>query len=295
MESAFNPVTALRQDERPPTTDTLLLDADEEQENVVAQISAGNSVVVKTLPGTGGTQTIVNAIGALVGQHKRVLVVSPRRSSLDDISHRLTQVGLAGLAVTPRTLRRDVIQSIGRNEKATQPRVNDVDDALVRLRKVLLDYRAALTRKDPVLGVSVLEALGELSRLSLLPTPPSTTARLDREAIELLARDRAIAADSLIKSARLGRVPVRAQRFALVRRILRHHGRRQRRARPGQEAQPRGTAAPASSAPRPSSGRPGCAPSSPSRSSASTCASSSTCARPSTSSSRPSTTARSPS
>ncbi|MFF1878509.1 AAA family ATPase [Leifsonia sp. NPDC058230] len=204
VEGAFNPVTALRQDERPPTTDTLLLDADEEQENVVAQISAGNSVVVKTLPGTGGTQTIVNAIGALVGQHKRVLVVSPRRSSLDDISHRLTQVGLAGLAVTPRTLRRDVIQSIGRNEKATQPRVNDVDDALVRLRKVLLDYRAALTRKDPVLGVSVLEALGELSRLSLLPTPPSTTARLDREAIELLARDRAIAADSLIKSARLG-------------------------------------------------------------------------------------------
>ncbi|HEY8281788.1 MAG TPA: AAA family ATPase [Leifsonia sp.] len=204
IEGAFNPVRAVRQDERPPATDTLLLDADEEQENVVAQIAAGNSVVVKTLPGTGGTQTIVNAVGALVAQHKRVLVVSPRRSSLDDIAHRLTQVGLPGLAVTPRTLRRDVIQSIGRNEKATQPRVTDVDEALVRLRKVLLDYRAALTRRDPVLRVSVLDALGELSRLSLLPTPPSTTARLDRASIESLANDRPAAADALIRAARLG-------------------------------------------------------------------------------------------
>ena len=94
IESAFNPVEPIRQDERPPATDTLLLDADETQETVVAQIAAGNSVVVKTLPGTGGTQTIVNAIGALVAQHKRVLVVSPRRSSLDDIAQRLAKAGL---------------------------------------------------------------------------------------------------------------------------------------------------------------------------------------------------------
>ncbi|XAO69468.1 AAA family ATPase [Diaminobutyricibacter sp. McL0608] len=204
IEEAYRPVETIGQDERPPATDTLLLDADEEQENVVAQIGAGNSLVVKTLPGTGGTQTIVNAIGVLVAQHKRVLVVSPRRSSLDDIAHRLTQVGLPGLAVTPRTLRRDVIQSIGRNEKATQPRVTEVDDALVRLRKVLLDYRHALVRRDPVLGVSVLDAIHELSRLALLPTPPSTTARLDRLSIELLATDRSDAADALIKAARLG-------------------------------------------------------------------------------------------
>lgn len=204
IEEAYRPAETVGQDERPPATDTLLLDADEEQENVVAQIGAGNSLVVKTLPGTGGTQTIVNAIGVLVAQHKRVLVVSPRRSSLDDIAHRLSQVGLAGLAVTPRTLRRDVIQSIGRNEKATQPRVTEVDDALVRLRKVLLDYRHALVRRDPALGVSVLDAIHELSRLALLPTPPSTTARLDRLSIELLATDRSDAADALIKAARLG-------------------------------------------------------------------------------------------
>ena len=69
------------QDERPPSTDTLLLDADPEQEQVVAEIESGSSLVVKTLPGTGGTQTIVNAIGALVARDKRVLVVgaAPRQ------------------------------------------------------------------------------------------------------------------------------------------------------------------------------------------------------------------------
>jgi hypothetical protein len=204
IEAAYNPVVPIGQDARPPATDTLLLDADPEQENVVAQIAAGNSLVVKTLPGTGGTQTIVNAIGSLVGQHKRVLVVSARRSSLDGISHRLSQVGLAGVAVTPRTLRRDLVQAITRNEKATQPKVGDVDDALVRLRKVLLDYRSALTRRDPALGVSVLDALGELARLAQLPSPPSTTARLDRKALERLAKDRASAAATLIKAAALG-------------------------------------------------------------------------------------------
>ena len=57
---------------------------------------------------TGGTQTVVNAIGELVRAGKRVLVVSPRRSTTDGISHRLTRVGLPGLAVTPRLLRRNL-------------------------------------------------------------------------------------------------------------------------------------------------------------------------------------------
>lgn len=204
IETAYNPVQAMGQDSRPPATDVLLLDADSEQENVVAQISAGNSLVVKTLPGTGGTQTIVNALGTLIGQHKRVLVVSARRASLEGIAHRLGQVGLPGAAVSARTLRRDLMLSIGRNEKADRPQVSDVDDALVRLRKVLLDYRGALTRRDPALGVSVLDALGELTRLSLLPTPPATTARLDHSSIVALATDRAGAAAALIKAAVLG-------------------------------------------------------------------------------------------
>ena len=204
VEESYAPVEPQHPDERAPETDTLLLDADAEQETVIAQIAAGNSVVVKTLPGTGATQTIVNALGCLVAQNKRVLVVSARRSSLLGIAQRLGDVGLAGVAVSPSTLRRDVIRSIGRNEKAAQPQVGEVDDALVRLRKVLIDYRRALAREDPALGISVLDCLTELSRLALLPVPPATTARLSRSSVDLMVADRSVATDAMVQAARLG-------------------------------------------------------------------------------------------
>ncbi|MGB4136855.1 MAG: AAA family ATPase, partial [Microbacterium sp.] len=66
-------------DERAPASDTLLLDADPEQEAVLARIVSGHSLVVATLPGTGGTQTVINALGELVRAGRRVLVVSARR------------------------------------------------------------------------------------------------------------------------------------------------------------------------------------------------------------------------
>jgi hypothetical protein len=204
VEESYAPVEPQHPDQRPPETDTLLLDADAEQELVIAQIAAGNSVVVKTLPGTGATQTIVNALGCLVQQNKRVLVVSPRRSSLLGIAQRFGDVGLAGVAVAPASLRKDVIRSIGRNEKAEQPQVGEIDDALVRLRTVLVDYRGAMAREDPELGISVLDCLRELSRLALLPNAPTTTARLSRAAVELMMVDRSAAADAMVQAASLG-------------------------------------------------------------------------------------------
>ncbi len=204
LGESYVPAEVQDPDHRAPETDTLLLDADSEQEEVIAQIAAGNSVVVKTLPGTGSTQTIVNAIGALVHQNKRVLVVSPRRASLQGIAQRLADIGLAGLPVSPSTLRRDVIRAIGRNEKAKQPKLGEVDDALVRLRSVLIDYRGAVSQVDPELGVSVLDCLTELSRLALLPQPPSTTAKLSRASVELMAKGREKAAATMIKAASLG-------------------------------------------------------------------------------------------
>lgn len=197
-------VTVMSQDDRPPATDSLLLDADSEQERVVAHIAAGNSIVVRTLPGTGVTQTVVNAIGALAHENKRALVVSAHRSSLDAVRHRLAEIGLAGLTTSVLSARRDIIEAILRNERAVRPDVSDVDEALVRLRNVLLDYRQGLETRDPVLGVSPLDALAELSRLSLLPVPPSTTARLPQSVIEALAESRTPVANQLVRAARLG-------------------------------------------------------------------------------------------
>ncbi|WP_127818780.1 ATP-binding protein [Microbacterium sp. CPCC 204701] len=191
-------------DARPPAADMLLLDADSEQERVLARIAAGQSLVVHTLPGTGGTQTVINAIGALVREGKRVLVVSARRSTLDGVRHRLAGVGLPGLAVSPDRLQRDLIRAIGRNEKAEAPKVADIDDALVRLRGVLRDYRTAVTSRHPSLGVSVLEILRALAALAERTPAPSTQARFDAHALEALATTRAEAAAKLATAARLG-------------------------------------------------------------------------------------------
>lgn len=204
VRESTTPVELVHADRRLPETDLMLLDADPEQEQVIASIAAGNSLVVKTLPGTGGTQTIVNAVGALVAQNKRVLVVSPRRASLRGVASRFTEIGLPGLAVTARTLRRDVIRAITRNEKAQKPQVADVNEALARLRGVLVDYREALARPDAELGISVYDCVTELSRLALLPVPPTTRARLSRQAVELLAKDRAHASSVMVKAAELG-------------------------------------------------------------------------------------------
>jgi hypothetical protein len=204
VKESYAPVEPQHPDQRTPETDTLLLDADAEQENVVAQIAAGNSVVVKTLPGTGGTQTIVNALGCLVSQNKRVLVVGPRRAALTGIAQRFGDIGLHGFAVAPGTLRRDLIRSISRNEKVAQPQLAEVDDALVRLRKVLVDYRSAIVRRDPELMVSVLDCVTELSRLALLPDAPATTARLARDSVALMARDRSAPAEAIVQAATLG-------------------------------------------------------------------------------------------
>ncbi len=204
LEEGFSPVEPVDADHRDPSTDVLLLDADAEQEQVIAQIASGNSIVVKTMPGTGGTQTIVNALGSLVGQNKRVLVVSPRRATLDGIAARFADIGLSGMAVAPASLRRDVVRAIARNERTNPAVLGEVDEALVRLRTVLLDYRTSLSRPDATIGVSVVDCVTELSRLALLPVPPSTTARLDLLTVERLAADRATIARTMVEAAQLG-------------------------------------------------------------------------------------------
>ena len=202
--ASFKPVAAVSPNLRSPETDRMLLDADAQQDDLVAHIAAGNSIVVHTLPGTGGTQTVVNALGALVMQQKRVLVVSPRRATLDGISHRLSRVGLSGLTLSPQLLRRNIVEAIRRNETAETPNLRDVDEALLRLKNVMLDYQSALETQDERFGVTPVDALRALTQLALHPEAPTTTARLDDEALTHLALDRTGIAAVLTEAAALG-------------------------------------------------------------------------------------------
>ena len=190
-------------DTRSLDTDRLILDADQEQERIVAHIVAGNSVVVATPAGTGTTQTIVNAIGELVRTGKSVLVVGPRRARLEAIRRRFRDLSLDGIGVSPSSIKSDLIRSISRIEKTATPATTNVDAALERMRTVLLEYRTALSDPDPRFGVSVLDAIRELTRLSNSGLALNEIA-LEPETVVAVTAGMDDAIDALMEIAELG-------------------------------------------------------------------------------------------
>lgn len=154
-------------------------DADSTQVRIAARALAGQSFAVETLPGCGYLQTAVNTLGVLVQAGKKVLVVAPRRQTLNELADRLSATGLAGLGVRAHSTWVDVVAAISRNEKATS-----VDLAAARGRRLVAEqeldgYFKALDRKVESLGVSISDILRELAALSAMPHPPVTNARID--------------------------------------------------------------------------------------------------------------------
>lgn len=198
------PVELTHPDNRSADADRGVLESDPEQDAIVSNIVAGNSLVVRVTPGSGGTQTVASALGSLVAANKRALVVAARPATRRELSQRLASVGLGGLAVSTQSPGGDLIAAISRNEKTKKPKLNDVDAAFERLRKVIVMYREALSKKHEQLGVSALECFTRLGKLSLLPTPPETTARLDDDALVSLAGGLGQAAELLARAADLG-------------------------------------------------------------------------------------------
>ena len=157
----------------------LIADADATQVRIAARALAGQSFAVETLPGCGYLQTLLNTVGVLVNAGKKILVVAPRRQTLNELADRLSAAGLAGLGVRADSTWVDVVAAISRNEKA-----QTVDLAGARGRRLVAEqeldgYFKALDRKVESLGVSVSEILRQLSALSSMPHPPLTNARID--------------------------------------------------------------------------------------------------------------------
>ncbi len=156
----------------------LVQDADSIQRRVVARAVSGDSFAVETLPGCGYTQTMVNTIAALHHAGKRVLILAPRRQTLNEVADRFADIGLGGLAVRSHAAWLDVISAISRHEKA---RPVELEIANIRLSAASDDvhnYFDLLVRQDNKLGVTLTQALEHLAMLSLLPKPPQTSARI---------------------------------------------------------------------------------------------------------------------
>ncbi len=67
----------------PPELTPLVLDGDSSQRSAIAAAVSGKTFVMDGPPGTGKSQTIANAIGALLHAGKTVLFVSEKMAALD--------------------------------------------------------------------------------------------------------------------------------------------------------------------------------------------------------------------
>ena len=181
----------------------LVVDADSTQEQLVRRSVAGDSFAVETLPGGGYTQTVVNTLANLAAANKRVLVVTPRRQTLNELADRLSSIGLGGLGVRSSSVWFDLVAAISRHEKA-QP----VDVAAAKAKRgeamaAVEEYFEVLSTKNEALGVSVEEILSILASLSLMPHAPTSSARISKSKL-LQHRDRSAALELLGKAFELG-------------------------------------------------------------------------------------------
>ncbi len=72
----------------------LVMDADSSQFSALVDIGDGKNLAIEGPPGTGKSQTIVNAIAAALSEGKKVLFVAEKLAALNVVKARLEAVGL---------------------------------------------------------------------------------------------------------------------------------------------------------------------------------------------------------
>ncbi|MFZ3452552.1 DUF4011 domain-containing protein [Arthrobacter sp. 7Tela_A1] len=196
-------------DDRSPADELLVLDADQEQQDVLDLVAAGESLVVSAPPGTGQTQTAINAAAALVNSGKSVLVVAERRGTLNEFVSGLDALNLGSLVLQvnaglgEEALRDRLVRAIVRNEKASEPNLGNLHKVLQESRHQLRDHVKSLHNVRQRWGCSPYQAMQSLAELTSLTPAPATTVRLKRSVLDSIT-DRTELTGRLRRAAELG-------------------------------------------------------------------------------------------
>ena len=196
-------------DQREPGDELLVADADPDQQAALDAVVAGKSLVVSAPPGTGQTQTAVNAAAALAWKGRRVLVVSERTATLEEFKRRLTDARLGTLALqvpasaAPEELRDQMIRAIRRAERAEPPRLGSLHTKLAERRHQLVDHVKSLHNVRRRWNCSPYQAMQALAALTSLNPAPQTAVRLKRSVLDNTV-DRSQVTVKLKRAAELG-------------------------------------------------------------------------------------------
>jgi hypothetical protein len=164
----------------------LVRDADSSQFSVLVDIAEGKNVAVEGPPGTGKSQTIVNAIAAALNDGKKVIFVAEKLAALNVVKARLEAVGLGEFLLplqADKSTREQVMESIRtRLDIKDDLKVRNYDEKLEefrRARKQIADYIDLIKSEFGNSGLSVHTILGKSI---------STNARLSGVSNETLNR-----------------------------------------------------------------------------------------------------------
>lgn len=164
---------------------TLVDNADSTQQRVLRRALAGHSFAVETLPGCGYLQTVVNLLAQFSNAEKRVLVLAPRKQTLDELAERLSGRGLAGLGIRSNRAWFDAVAAISRFEKSLATDPAPLRQQAAAAQAELVEYFQALNRES-LLGVSIFDAMRRLAELAALAEAPTSTAKLRPELLATL-------------------------------------------------------------------------------------------------------------
>ncbi|PKW25732.1 DUF3320 domain-containing protein [Phycicoccus duodecadis] len=167
-------------DEAPPESTPLVLDADSSQRACVAAAVAGHSFVMDGPPGTGKSQTIANMIGALLHTGKTVLFVSEKAAALEVVRNRLEHVGLGSYVLelhSHKASRKEVAAQLASaldTVPVPPPPMSARDRSQAADRRTQLSaYARAMNEVRPGLGRTVHEVLGRVAELDEAPHAPT--------------------------------------------------------------------------------------------------------------------------
>ena len=171
-----------------------VVDADFSQLRAIETARRGDAhLVVHGPPGTGKSQTIVNLVGTLLADGKRVLFVSEKTAALDVVKRRLDECGLGVFCLdlhSGRAKRNSVYAQL--KESLDDPRHVPKDtlsyEALERHRDRLNGFVRALHRLRTPLGQSAFEMQGRYAQVRDAPNVDFAIGRIEKLDKECLAR-----------------------------------------------------------------------------------------------------------
>jgi hypothetical protein len=174
----------------------LVLDADTAQQSAITRVVAGSHLVIDAPSGTGASQTIANLVAVLAAAGRRVLVLSPRRSSLEAVLTRLDDVGLRELAldlpdggIDRRRAVRLLTRTLDRAGAVPEAEPSDLARRRDGLRQLLDDHVAALHESREPWGSSAYDAQLALAELTSRRPAPRSRVRVRSEQLTRLDRD----------------------------------------------------------------------------------------------------------